>query len=247
MTQAEKNKNIPLYLFASAPAALAPCFPLARHAGELPAHKDDLYFLVFHAEPELAKAALNELHAAGVSPERIILSAEAERPLPFAHDPIMGVLELLPDDSAEEIRQRLQLRIETQRHRQLPAAIEAARLVGTPSDLSAEEWLLRLETAHLTHAFCCSLDLALSRHQACLTAALTQTEEKSAAWAGNLPLEKLLPLCARLALRHCQTPTAFREEFRSLAACLPFRTRTDLRNVVERCLESIWKGISHVA
>jgi hypothetical protein len=48
-------------------------------------------------------------------------------------------------------------------------------------------------------------------------------------------------------MQHWQTPALFREAFRREAAPLPFRLRTDLRNVVERCLESVWKGSEHVA
>jgi hypothetical protein len=186
---------------------------------------------------------LEALAQASVPADQIVLACGEGFHARIA-EPCMGVLEILPSDTTEELRQRLLARLETQRHRKLAQEIENARNIGLPSDLRAEEWSVRLETAHLTHGFCCAMELPASVHGQALRSAL-RNGEIPACWPTELA--SLLPLCARLALQHWQTPALFREEFRKHAGGLPFRLRTDLRNVVERCLESIWKGFENAS
>jgi hypothetical protein len=226
-----------------APAALSPfaCIPLNEKS--FPSDPD-LYFLLCAREEAELRAALEALAQAQVPADQILL-AHGEGFFSRAADPFVGALEMLPSDSTEELRHRLIARLETQRHRKLAQEIEAARNIGLPSALEAEDWALRLETAHLTHGFCCSLELAASTHGLALRSALRGGNPNEAPWPTE-PAD-LLPLCARLALQHWQTPALFREEFRKLAGTLPFRLRTDLRNVVERCLESVWKGLENAS
>lgn len=242
MDKPEKNSRLPILVLGDAPAALSPfaCIPLTEKS--FPADPD-LYFLLCAREEAALRPALEALAQASVPADQIIL-ASGEGLHARGADPCMGLLEILPGDSTEELRHRLLARLETQRHRKLTQEIENARNIGLPSDLSAEEWAARLETTHLTHGFCCAMELPPSVHGAALRFALHQPN-LPACWPTEL--SALLPLCARLALKHWQTPGLFREEFRQQAGALPFRLRTDLRNVVERCLESIWKGFENAS
>lgn len=229
-------------MLGDAPTALSPfaCIPLSEKS--FPSDPD-LYFLLCAREEAGLRAALDALSQASVPADQIILASGEEFQTRIAN-PFMGMLEILPTDTNEELRHRLLNRLETQRHRKLSQEIENARNIGLPSELNAEEWTTRLETAHLTHSFCCALELPASLHGLALRSALAQGEIPA-----NWPAEQaeLLPICARLALQHWQTPAQFREEFRKQAGALPFRLRTDLRNVVERCLESVWKGFENVS
>lgn len=243
MDKPEKNKRLPLLILGQAPLSLAPfaCLPLSEKAFPM---DPDLYFLLCANEAGEAEA-LEGLNQARVPADQILLA----RGEGFSRAPVaspMGILELLPGESAEEQRFRLTTRLETQRHRKLSRIMDIARAEGLPSGLKAEEWGLRLETAHLAHGFCCALDLPASLHERSLRSALSRGEAGSP-WPAELPMEHLLSTCARLALQHWRAPTSFREEFRTHASQLPFRTRTDLRNVVERCLETIWKGLENAA
>lgn len=242
MDKPEKNSRLPILVLGDAPAALSPfaCIPLSEKS--FPSDPD-LYFLLCASDEASLRSPLEALAQAGVPPDQIIL-ARGEGLHARAADPFMGVLEILANDTAEDLRHRLVTRLETQRHRKLAQEIEAARNIGLPSDLHAEEWATRLETAHLTHGFCCAMELPASVHGQALRSALRQSAIP-ASWPTDL--DSLLPLCARLALQHWQTPALFREEFRQQAGALPFRLRTDLRNVVERCLERIWKGFENAA
>lgn len=242
MEKPEKNSRLPVLVLGEAPAALSPfaCIPLSEKS--FPSDPD-IYFLLCARDESALRPALEALAQASVPADQILLAC-GEGFHARAADPCMGVLEILPGDSTEELRQRLLCRLETQRHRKLTQEIENARHVGLPSELSAEEWAARLETAHLTHSFSCALELPASVHGRALRSAL-RSGPASHCWPAEL--DSLLPLCARLALQHWQTPTLFREAFRQHAAALPFRLRTDLRNVVERCLESIWKGFENAS
>jgi hypothetical protein len=238
-----KNTRLPILVLGHAPAALSPfaCIPLSEKS--FPSDPD-LYFLLCAREEAELRAALEALAQASVPADQIIIAC-GEGFFSRTIDPFTGFLEILPSDSTEELRHRLVARLETQRHRKLTQEIESARNIGLPSELKAEDWTLRLETAHLTHGFCCSLELPASMHGLALRSALLG--EKTVADCWPTELAELLPLCARLALQHWQTPALFREEFRKQAAALPFRLRTDLRNVVERCLEGIWKGLENAS
>jgi hypothetical protein len=240
----EKENRLPLLILGSPPHALAH-HPLAPGLEKIEA-KNNFYFLVC-AEEEALKSALDGLAQAGIGPEQILILAPEKLLIRFAHDPLMGIFEITAADSDEEIRQRLCARIETQRHRKIAAEIEAARLRGLPSELMAEEWFVRLEVTHLAHAFACAFDLAPASHQACLRGALRGLASDDSPWGSATPLEEIIPLSARLAQQHWRQPAKFREELRRLSVNLSFRTRTDLRSVAERCLESAWKGIPHVA
>lgn len=242
----EKGKPLPLLFVGEPPAALGHTFPRILSTNELPANKHDLYILVYSQE-DSSKEILDELFQAGVCSDQIILCLPEGKPPSFAYDPLTGILECFGADSPEELRMRLITRIETQKHRKLSAQIESARLKGIPSELSAEEWCRRMEAAHLCHGFALALNLSASSHSRSIRAAFESGPGDNSIWAASLPIEELIPLCAGLSLRHWTNPTGFREDFRRLAANLPFRMRTDLRNIVERCLESVWKGISNVA
>jgi len=219
--------------------------PIADSIEALPGDLES-FLVLLNLNPEDQRAALDALSAKGLPPDQIILCLKEGAPPTFACDSLTGFLEVLDSDSIEERKRRFNARIETQKHRKLAAAIETARLKGIPSGLPADEWCARLDAAHLTHAFCLAIDLAPRIHGSSLKLALEHHAEKSQ-WPSSIPIEELLPLCARLALRHWQTPAKFREEFRDCSTKLPFRLRTDLRNAVERCLESMWKGLSHAA
>jgi hypothetical protein len=239
----EKNSRLPILVLGDAPAAaLSPFACISLTEKSFPADPD-LYFLLCARDEASLRPALEALAQASVPSDQIIL-ASGEGLHSRGAEACMGVLEIFADDSTEELRLRLLARIETQRHRKLAQEIEMARNEGVPSELSAEEWATRLEIAHLTHGFCCAMELPASMHGSALRSAL-RNGETAACWPTELAA--LLPLCARLALRHWQTPALFREEFRQHAAALPFRLRTDLRNVVERCLESIWKGFENAS
>lgn len=242
MDKPEKNSRLPILVLGDAPASLSPfaCIPLSE---KFFPSDPDLYFLLCARDEAGLRSALEALAQAAIPPDQIILAC-GEGLHGHAADPFVGVLEILASDTSEEVRQRLVARLETQRHRKLTQEIENARNIGLPSDLRAEEWATRLETAHLTHGFCCAMELPASVHGQALRCALREGEIP-ACWPTEL--QALLPLCARLALRHWQTPALFREEFRQHAGALPFRLRTDLRNVVERCLESIWKGFENAS
>ncbi len=204
----------------------------------------DCYFLVYSHEEKEMREHLETLHEAGISADQILLCIKQE--FSNIHDPMIGVLEITANDGLEEFRQRLLLRLETQKHRKLSVEIERSRRNDLPTTLKADEWRRRLEVAHLTHGFCCALDLTISQHTQALRFALEGWHPEGA-WAADYSWEKLLPLCAALALSHWQNPTLFREEFRKMTVALPFRIRTDLRNVSERCLEAVWRGLSHAA
>ena len=243
MEKPAKNTRLPILVLGHAPAALSPfaCIPLSETS--FPSDPD-LYFLLCAREETELRAALEALAQASVPADQIII-AGGEGFFSRTVEPFTGLLEILASDSTEELRHRLVARLETQRHRKLTQEIETARNAGLPSGLKAEDWTLRLEIAHLTHGFCCALELPASVHGLAIRSALRGENTDPACWPTELA--ELLPLCARLALQHWQTPTLFREEFRKQAGSLPFRLRTDLRNVVERCLESIWKGFENAS
>lgn len=226
-----------------APAALSPFACISLTEKSFPSDPD-LYFLLCAREEAELRAALEALAQASVPADQIII-ARGEGFFSRSVGPFTGILEILPSDSTEELRQRLIARLETQRHRKLTQEIESTRNIGLPSELEAEDWALRLEAAHLTHGFCCAMELPASLHGLALRSALRGESTGPASWPPEL--SALLPLCARLALQHWQTPALFREEFRKQASALPFRLRTDLRNVVERCLESVWKGFENAS
>lgn len=244
-TMLEKEKRLPILIIGHPPASLA---SFARISGvhEAPLEKANFYFLLCLGEEEL-KNTLDELIHTGARPEQIILMLPENFTLRFAHDPLVGALEIAEDDSAEDTKFRLMARVESQRHRKLSAEIETARAKGLPSELTAEEWFTRMEAAHLTHGFACAFELPGGRHSEAIRYALAGQTLSQETWETNASLESLLPACALLALKHWQSPAKFREELRRLSALLPFRTRTDIRSVAERCLESIWKGITNVA
>lgn len=242
MDKPEKISRLPILVLGDAPAALSPfaCIPLSEKS--FPSDPD-LYFLLCARDEASLRPALEALAQASVPADQIILASGAGFHSRVA-DPFVGVLEILASDTTEDLRHRLMNRLETQRHRKLTQEIENARNTGLPSGLRAEEWTSRIETAHLTHSFCCAMDLPASVHGSALRSALRESESP-ACWPTEL--SSLLPLCARLALQHWQTPALFREDFRRHAGALPFRLRTDLRNIVERCLESIWKGFENAS
>jgi len=240
----EKESRLPLLVIGSPPPALSH-FPAASDLENITS-KNNFYFLVCSPE-EALKGTLDKLALMGVCPEQILMLTPENFSVRFAHDPLMGTLEITSADSCEEIRQRLCARIEGQRHRKIIAEIETARVHGLPSELTAEEWFVRLEVTHLTHALACAFDLAPASHQTSLRAALAGLASSENPWDSTLPLEKLIALCARLAQQHWRQPIKFREELRRLSVNLSFRTRTDLRSVAERCLEGAWKGIPNVA
>jgi hypothetical protein len=238
-----KNTRLPILVLGHAPAALSPFACISLTEKSFPSDPD-LYFLLCAREEAELRAALEALAQASVPADQIII-ARGEGFFSRSVDPFTGILEILPSDSTEELRQRLIARLETQRHRKLTQEIESTRNIGLPSELEAEDWALRLEAAHLTHGFCCAMELSASVHGLALRSALRGESTGPASWPPEL--SDLLPLCARLALQHWQTPALFREEFRKQASALPFRLRTDLRNVVERCLESVWKGFENAS
>jgi hypothetical protein len=241
-----QNSGVAVVVLGAPLPRLARELPSVTETSGLPAEAQDR-FLLLNLEESRLSPVLDELLAKGISPDQLVVCLHLGHPARVAFDPLVGTLEVLETDPPEELWQRLQARLETQKHKRLAAAVEQARQVGLSKELAAEEWLARLEAAHLTHAFCCALPLPPSRHRAALQHALRQGQEGDAPWSAGLCWEQVFPLSARLALRHWQDPALFREELRRRSALLPFRLRTDLRNVVERCLESVWKGFRHAA
>jgi hypothetical protein len=241
-----RHSQIPLLVLGN-PAAPLSGFPFLPLGADFPADLDLFYLVLPSGDDDGLKDVLARLESKDIPPDQVLVAQAEGMRSRQGLSAFVGFLEILPEDSAEDLRDRALARIETQKHRKLSREIESARALGFPSDLTAEEWRLRLETAHLTHGFCSSLDVSPSEHTRCLRIALRERSELPSPWPADAHRSQILVACARLALRHARTPAPFREELRRLSSALPFRARTDLRNVAERCLESLWKGLEHAA
>lgn len=237
-------KRSPLILLGDAPAYLREAVGHTASAERLPTNNS--YFLVFaDAESALFPETLEKLFAMGVPADQVFLAYEAHAPEPALLHAFAGKLWISPDENLEDLRHRLASALVSQRHRKLDGEIERAEKDGLPAQLGAGEWLHRTDCVHLAHALSLTLELSPQQHGLALRMALG--EAFPSPWPANLPVERAVAACAKVAAREGTDPQRFRETFRRESAALPSRLRTELRSAADRCLEAIWRAHAPVA
>lgn len=228
MQHPDPISSFPFVLVGPAPEALS-ALALAAYP-DLPSLHTGIDAYILFTAPTDRPAVLEQMTQLGLSPtQAIFLNSAAACSLGS------GALLSGAVDSAEETKNKLFSSIRAQRQRQLGAALA----LHPPENPAAADRM------HLAHAFACALDFAPARHRGLILSVSQVVDPQESIWEAKLSLDEALSLTACLAIEHWRNPAEFREKLRLKAARLPFRLRTELRDLTERCLDSAWRA--HVA
>jgi hypothetical protein len=232
-------KKIPLLLVGEKPSALDAYFARVRALeGNSPAE----FFYLFEIHGEEEKEFVAAAEKSSLPKDQIIFLA---RPELFKHlliDKSMGSVDFCETENLLSLRQRIYSAVEIQRHKILQTEVEKARDSGLVSSVTAEDWILAVEIAHLTHAVSLSLELTLLEHREAIRRSLRAGPHgQPDCWDAGFTLPELVSLVSSLAHRSWPSPAKFREDYRNLSAKISFRLRTDLKNAIERCMERAWR------
>lgn len=219
------------------------------------------YFVCLSATETKLRELIDEAHALGIPCEHIIIYCDS---FPTSFLPPAGctLLEAHGEESVEDFRHRLLLKIEAQRQHIINHELERAEKLAAPEGLSENEKTCAQERARFAHALAYLYDLPPSRHALSIRLAYCvgkpalrekilaggkftahqYPESEETAWSPGLPFEFVLALCAALTLNSCGNPAQFREAFRDRSAALPFKVRNELKTQVEKILEPLWGG-----
>lgn len=238
----EDWKKYPLVLIGSLPAIPPGALCLSPSALGAPGSPllHDFYLVIGVPASELA-ATLIAAQASGAEPDQVVVYGNAGDCTGG-----FGVLDAVPDETAEELRARLLLKLQARRQLRLSAAFHAARRDGIELRLSGDQLSNALDVTRIAHALCCAYSLAPGLHSRLLRGCL-QGEPIRTAWTAEAPPEHLIPETAALVHQALLRGTPLREALREKTAGLSYRARNELLHHVENCVGALTGNGKHAA
>jgi hypothetical protein len=237
-------KKDPLVVIGSLPAippGAVSIAPAALGAPGTPCLND--FYVVVALTSESRPATLIALAAGGVAEQQVVVYL---RPGECAPTGEFGSLEALDGESNEELRARLLNKLQSQRQRQLPAALRIAHEQGL-DHLVAEPTLTRtLDITRIAHALCCGYSLSPAVHARVLRDCLAGAYDVQSSWAGEISPEILVPGAAEGVHRALVKGVSVREALRDRLVPLSYRARTELLHHCESCVGAV-TGARHAA